>query len=149
METGAEPVECRTVAFGSDVYREAVRLREAVLRRPLGLQWAPRDFDAEESSLHLGAFLGGRLVGTLVLRPREAGTLQMRQVAVAPEWRSRGIGSALVRFAECVASEHGYTSIMAHARVTALAFYRRLGYREVGEPFTEIGIPHREVVKVL
>ena len=36
-----------------------------------------------------------------------------------------------------------------HARETAVAFYLRLGYRVVGEPFVEVTIPHRTMEKLL
>ncbi len=140
---------CREYPFGSGDYRAAVALRFAVLRAPLGLGWGAHDFDAEEESFHLGAFRGDVLVGTLILRPREGGVLQMRQVAVAPEEQGCGVGTALVRFAEEFAAAHGYATLTAHARMTALAFYRKLGYRVEGEPFVEIGIPHVGVAKDL
>ncbi len=143
------PVQCREFPFDSERYREAVNLREAVLRKPFGLQWSARDFEGEAQSFHLGAFLGDRLVGTLILRPREDGTVQMRQVAVAPEVQSRGVGSALVRYAERFAAAHGFTTMMAHARMSAVDFYQKLHYRITGERFIEIGIPHVCVEKEL
>jgi len=144
-----KPVICREYAFDSDLYHEAVRLRAAVLRAPLGLTWTARDFEAEEASFHLGAFRGERLIGTLILRPREDGTLQMRQVAVAPEEQSRGVGTALVCFAEEFAVAHGYSTITAHARESAVEFYRKLRYLVIGEPFIEVGIPHMRIMTTL
>ena len=144
-----EPVHCRAFPYASDRYREALRLREAVLRQPLGLQWSARDFEGEEQSFHLGAFSGDRLVGTFILRSREDGVVQMRQVAVAPHAQARGVGSVLVRYAEQFAAEHGYTTMMAHARESAIAFSRRLHYQVSGDRFLEIGIPHFCVVKEL
>jgi GNAT superfamily N-acetyltransferase len=102
------PVACRAYAFDSATYRAAVALREAVLRAPLGLAWRPEDFAAEDNSFHLGAFLGDRLVGTLILRPRDPGVLQMRQVAVAPDAQGAGVGAALVAFAEAFAAARLY-----------------------------------------
>jgi GNAT superfamily N-acetyltransferase len=144
-----EPIVCREYPFDSADYQEAVRLREAVLRAPLGLAWTARDFEAEERSYHLGAFQGARLVSTLILRPRENGEVQMRQVAVAADVQARGIGTALVRYAEQFAADRGFRTITAHARQAALDFYHRLGYSVSGEPFIEVGIPHRDVRTVL
>jgi predicted GNAT family N-acyltransferase len=36
-----------------------------------------------------------------------------------------------------------------HARQTAVAFYERLRYAVDGEPFMEIGLPHRTMTKEL
>ena len=142
-------LECRGFAFGSETYRESVRLREEVLRRPLGLTWEAGAFEGEAESFHLGCFAGDQLVGTLILRPLDAATVKMRQVAVSPAWQGRGVGKLLVRFAERFAGERGYTGMTAHARETALGFYRKLGYRVEGDVFLEIGIPHRLIHKAL
>jgi ribosomal protein S18 acetylase RimI-like enzyme len=142
-------LRCSEFAFGSETYRESVRLREAVLRRPLGLSWEPGAFDGEDTSFHLGCFDGNELAGTLILRPLDAATVKMRQVAVSPAWQSRGAGTMLVRFAERFAAARGYSAVEAHARTTALAFYHKLGYRAVGDGFLEVGIPHVSIQKTL
>ncbi|MCX6907481.1 MAG: GNAT family N-acetyltransferase [Verrucomicrobia bacterium] len=142
-------LRCGEFAFGSGTYRESVRLREEVLRRPLGLSWEPDAFDGEDTSFHLGCFAGDELAGTLVLRPLNAATLKMRQVAVSPAWQSRGAGTMLVRFAEHFAAARGYSSIVAHARATALGFYHKHGYRADGDNFLEVSIPHVGIQKTL
>jgi len=137
------------VAHGTTAYLDTVELRNAVLRRPLGLELTPGEMARETDSLHLACYVGEQLAGCLVLRPVSATVVQMRQVAVAPERQRQGIGTALVAFAEAVAREHGYTEMMLHARASAVPFYLRLGYVERGEPFVEVTIPHREMAKVL
>jgi ribosomal protein S18 acetylase RimI-like enzyme len=145
----APELACREYAFGSADYRAAVYLREAVLRQPLGLTLTPADFAGEDTSFHLGCFAEGKLVGTLILFPLDARVLKMRQVAVAPQWQGRGVGTKLVAFAESFAAARGFTTIIAHARGTARSFYRKLGYREEGELFPEQGIPHIAIRKNL
>jgi acetolactate synthase-1/3 small subunit len=76
-------------------------------------------------------------------------TVKMRQVAVATERQSQGIGSVLVRYGEQFAVAHGYTTVVAHARESALSFYRKHGYRVEGELFLEVTIPHRAIRKTL
>ena len=73
----------------------------------------------------------------------------MRQVAVEPDLQGQGIGAEMVRLSEQVGSEKGFTEMILHARDTAVAFYLRLGYEIVGEPFEEVTIPHREMRKPL
>lgn len=141
--------ECGEFAFGSEAYRESVRLREAVLRRPLGLAWEAGAFDGEEASFHLGCFADGALVATLNLQPLDATTVKMRQVAVSPAWQSRGVGTMLIRYAERVATSRGFSVIVAHAREAALAFYRKLGYRAVSGVSLHLTIPHVHVRKEL
>jgi predicted GNAT family N-acyltransferase len=54
-----------------------------------------------------------------------------------------------VEASERVAIERGALRMTLHARQTAVPFYERLGYRVVGEPFIEVGIPHRAMEKSL
>jgi len=49
---------------------------------------------------------------------------------------------ALVR----AARERGLQQVVLHAQVHAEAFYRRAGFEPRGEPFTEAGVEHREMV---
>lgn len=139
----------RRIETGSTEYAAARRLREAVLRAPLGLAWTEADLADETISHHFAALDGEEVVATLMLKPREAGVLQMRQVAVDPPQQGRGIGAQLVTFAEAFARDRGARMLMAHARGTALPFYRALGYDEEGEDFIENTIPHRLVTKQL
>ena len=74
------------------------------------------------------------IVGVLVLRPRPS-SLLLENIAVAPTEQHRGIGRALMAFAEQRARELGLTKITLYtnARMTEnLSFYSRLGYVEVG-----------------
>ena len=137
------------IAFGSAAYRASVNLREAVLRKPLGLAWEAGAFEGEDRSFHLGCREQGRLVASLILKPLDPATLKMRQVAVANDRQSRGIGARLVTYAEAFAAARGFREIVANARVSALNFYERLGYCVEGETFTEVGIPHRFIRKTL
>jgi len=139
----------REILIGTAEYQAALRLREAVLRRPLGLPFSEEDLADESRCLHLGGFDEGRLVAILLLKPMPQQTMKMRQVAVHPDLQGRGIGAALVAFAEASATARGYKTMIAHARATAVEFYRGIGYSTSGEPFIETTIPHLLVSKEL
>lgn len=73
------------------------------------------------------------VVGVLVLQ-REQGSLLLENVAVAPAAQGRGLGRALIAFAEQRAHELGLAEITLYtnARMTEnLAFYTALGYTEI------------------
>lgn len=145
----AAKVTIRRVAHGSTGWRATVALRDAVLRRPLGLRFAPEQLAAESDSVHLAAFLAGRLAGCLVLTPLDRRRVRMRQVAVRPDLQGRGVGTRLVRRSEAVAVRLGFRAMVLHARESAVPFYRRLGYRVAGREFVEVGLPHRTMWKSL
>lgn len=139
----------REFNLGTKEYEQALQLREAVLRIPLGLTLTEAELADEPNCRHLGGFDGERLVAVLLLRPLDEQTVKMRQVAVHPEFQNLGMGSRLVAFAEKFAKERGFTKMVAHARGTAVEFYRKAGYTTVGEDFIEQTIPHRLVTKSL
>ncbi len=139
----------REFQTGTSEYADALQLRAAVLRAPLGLRLTDADLADEAACCHIGGFDGGRLIAVLLLRPLDARTVKMRQVAVHPDFQKSGTGSRLMAFAEGVAKAHGFTTMIAHARATALGFYQKVGYEVVGEEFIETTIPHRLVTKTL
>ena len=127
--------------FATPAYDEAVRLRDAVLRRPLGLSIADDDLTQEFKQVHLGVWQQGRLVATASLVPNGT-SLKMRQVAVAEEARGQGVGKALTKACEAYAQRTGVARLYCHARLTAKPFYIQCGWQPVGEQFEEVGIPH-------
>ncbi len=137
-----EPVQFREIAHNSSEYRQAVALRDKLLRKPLGLRFTDEELVLESGDFHLGVFKGKRLLGCLVLSPDTKGSIRMRQVAIDESWQGRGLGRQLVLFAETFAREKSFSRIYCHARHYVIEFYRKLDYRETGEPFMEVGIPH-------
>lgn len=142
-------MHCLVVAFDSTHYRESLALRERLLRAPLGLQLTAADLFDEARQIHLGAFEAHTLIGCLLLKPEHNTQIRFRQMAVDTAQQKRGVGSALLRFAETTAAAQGYTQVILHARETARAFYQRNGYQCVGERFEEIGLAHIKMCKPL
>lgn len=138
------------IDFGTPEYDETVRLRDQVLRKPLGLEFTAEQLAEEYDSRHLtAADADGNLLACLVLVPLEDGEIKMRQVAVRPDVQGRGVGTALVKYSEQSAFDEGYRKMVLHARETAVPFYRKLGYSIEGGRFTEVGIPHVKMQKKL
>ena len=137
------------IEYGSPEYEAEVKLREEVLRKPLGLSFTVQTLEADRDDVHLGAFEAGVLVGCLILKELPEKTLKMRQVAVSPLVQGRGVGKKLVLASEQYAKKNGYLAITLAARETAIPFYQTLGYEIFGEPFTEVSLPHRMMRKQL
>lgn len=144
-------IEVKTVPHGSDEYTQTTRLRDDVLRRPLGLALTPEELAKETGEYHVAAFdsESGELVGCLVLVPVSSEVLKMRQVAVAPGWQGQGIGHRLVAFSERLARKWGFGQMTLHARTTAVPFYLQQGYAVVGDEFEEVTIPHVTMIKMM
>ena len=132
---------------GTAEYQDALRLREQVLRKPLGLSLTDAELARDAGCFHLRGFEDDWLVAVLLLQPLDASTVQMRQVAVRATLQRTGCGSQLIAYAEGFARQQGYGTMVAHARATALGFYLRLGYTAVGDEFIETTVPHQGAVE--
>lgn len=77
--------------------------------------------------------------------------VQLRGMAVLDLMQRSGVGRALVAAGVEHARAQGASHVWAKARDSAIDFYRRCGFRVVGEEFTEpaSGLPHHLVVLTL
>jgi ribosomal protein S18 acetylase RimI-like enzyme len=73
----------------------------------------------------------------------------MRFVTVASDYRKKGIGKGMTIEFEAETLRRGFSRIYMHARVDALGFYEKMGYKAFGEEFDEATIVHRHVQKFL
>ena len=139
----------RIIGFQSEDYDAEMALRYEILRKPLGLEFRHEDLQHESISTHIGCFHDGKLVGCLLMTPKDERIFQMRQVAVAQRFQRQGIGEQLVEFAEQWARQEKANKIILNAREAAIPFYLKLNYQTVGTPFTEVRIPHSRMEKKL
>jgi predicted GNAT family N-acyltransferase len=135
--------------LGSDLYRQALALREAILRRPLGLSITAEELADDETRQHFCALLFGRVVGSVSLKPLGEALLQLKQMAVAQERQRTGVGRHLLAHAEVWAQTSGFQLMVLNARLGAEGFYAAYGYRAEGEVFEENTVPHVKMSKRL
>jgi len=128
--------------FDSPKYRKSLVLRDEILRKPLGMSIKDDDLSDEDSQIHIAYLIADEVAGILLLKRISKNEVKMRQVAVKEAWQRRGIGAALVEFAEETARYSGYNKISLHARKTAVPFYEKLSYVRKSDEFLEVGIPH-------
>lgn len=80
----------------------------------------------------IGAFEAGKLVGVIGLRPvhtlARGAFLHVDDLVVDAACRGRGIGRALMAYAQDVATARGMGSVFLDARDTAVPFYEQLGF---------------------
>src|SRR5262249_7218883 len=133
--TKADDIALAEAPYGSELYAQSLRLREAALRKPIGLSLSAEELADDVSRRHFCAVANGTVVGSVSFKLLGPHTLQLKQMAVAEERRGDGIGSRLLAFAEAWARRHGYGMIILNARLGAEEFYKRHGYAAEGEPF--------------
>ncbi|TCZ75038.1 GNAT family N-acetyltransferase [Flaviaesturariibacter aridisoli] len=139
----------KIIDHGSPEYHQMVQLREVILRQPLGLQFAPDELESEKDNILMAAYEDDHILGCCMLVEEAPDTVRLRQMAVLDDLQGKGIGKALMNFAENIARDRGYKKITMHARKNAQGFYEKMGYRKRGEEFQEITIPHYVMEKQL
>jgi predicted GNAT family N-acyltransferase len=139
----------KIIDHGSPEYQQMVQLRNDILRKPLGLTFDPDELEKEKEDILIGAFEEDKMLGCCMLINTEPGTVRLRQMAVLNNLQGKGVGKALMQFAENIARDRGYRKITMHARKTATGFYEKLGYTTNGEEFLEVTLPHVVMEKQL
>ena len=135
------------VEHNSNDYQRSVELRDMVLRKPLNMVFSQKQLDTEKDEFHLIGIHQDQVIGCLVLKPDVDQHIQMRQVAVHPDFQKSGIGSALVYHSEIKAKALNMKRIFLHARDVSVPFYKNLNYQIEGDSFMEVGIVHFNMIK--
>ena len=142
-------MSCYTIEYGSKAYRQTVDLRYELLRKPLGLSFSEGDLAIDQNDILCVCDEDGIIVGTCVLSKIDSNTMRLRQMAVDYHFQGSGVGRRLIVFAEKKALELGYSKVVIHARKVVSDFYLKLGYKQIGDEFTEIGIAHYSMEKII
>ena len=139
----------KIIDHGTAEYTQMIKLRDDILRKPLGLTFTKEELEEEKNNLHIVAYEDERMLGCCMLVEEDPETVRLRQMAVINDLQGKGIGRALMQFAENLARDRGYKRITMHARKNATGFYEKMGYRKTGKEFQEITIPHYVMEKEL
>jgi len=139
----------KQIDHGTREYQQMIKLRDDMLRKPLGLSFAPEELEQEKENMLIGAFEDDEMLGCCMLVEEKPGTVRLRQMAVLNDLQGKGIGRALMGFAENLARDRGYKIMSMHARKNAVGFYEKMGYKITSPEFIEVTIPHYVMEKQL
>jgi predicted GNAT family N-acyltransferase len=138
----------KEITHRSADWTDAVRLREKILREPLGSSFTDQELEAEKYHFQIAGFLDDAIIATAVLVP-EGDEMKMQRVVVTENLRSLNIGSEMMTFCEKFALDKNFKVMYCHARDAAVHFYIKNGYTGIGDYFDEDGIPHLKMRKKL
>jgi len=139
----------KIIDYGTHEYRQMVKLRDDLLRKPLGLTFTKEELEAEKENMLIAAFEDDDILGCCMLVEKDRDTARLRQMAVLNNLQGKGVGSAILQFAENLARDRGYKKIMMHARKNTAEFFEKCGYKVSGAEFIELTIPHYQMIKEL
>lgn len=132
----------KQIDHGTKEYRQMISLRMEILRKPLHLTFQTEELDREKDDILIGAFDEVKILGCCLLTKVDNECIRLRQMAVQNNFQRKGIGVAIMNFAENIARDMGYRKIIMHARKSAIGFYEKLDYKVTGKEFEEISLPH-------
>ena len=135
------------VSYGTTHYKKVVRLREQVLRTPLGLKFSDKDLETDKNEIIFALIIDENPIACLQARKLNSQTIKLRQMAVHPDFQGLGLGKYLLCQTEKVLKTKNIQNIELNARKTALKFYQKSGYKACDGEFIEVGIPHYKMTK--
>ena len=125
---------------------EAFSVRHPVLRPGKPIESCHFEGDDLATTKHFGYFGNKHLIGIISVFKKdnaffEQNQFQIRGMAVLISHQKKGIGAALVRFAEQYIQSQKRSLIWLNARIIAVGFYEKSGYQIIGNSFEipEIG----------
>ena len=134
------------VASWLEYRRELESLRRRIFIEeqhvPEALEWDGLDDTAQH-------FLARDANGAAIGCARLLAHGKVGRMAVLPEWRRFGVGSALLHAALAACRLCGERAATLSAQVTAIPFYEKAGFRAYGDIYLDAGIPHRNMILTL
>jgi predicted GNAT family N-acyltransferase len=108
------------------------------------------EFDGlDATAIHLLAYLDNEAVGTTRIREIDRRTVKIERLAILIEARGQGIAKKLMKTAIEIAIDKNYQIIIVHAQEYIKNLYARLGFEQIGNTFTEAGIAHVKMIKII
>lgn len=121
--------------FDGKLPDEAKLIREKVFIEEQGFN---EEFDTTDNiSVHIVAFDGDKPAGTCryYMQNKDGDTVYyIGRLAVMKDYRGKGLGAELVRFAEESIKARNGKSVRLHSQYRAKEFYEKQGYTDFGEP---------------
>jgi YbgC/YbaW family acyl-CoA thioester hydrolase len=146
--TAGEPAVTVEVGGWATLGVDAQAIRTAVFvdeqKVPLALERDAADLLAVHALARnrLGLAVG---TGRLLAADDAGHPARIGRMAVSRSARGAQVGRALLEALMAAAGARGDAEVMLHAQASAIGFYRRAGFHEVGERFEEAGIVHVEM----
>lgn len=135
--------------YGTEIYRESLKLRHEVLREPLGLVYTEKELDNDRHINYLIYIDNSEMLGVVGIQDKGNGVAQLKQMGISDKLKGQGIGRLMVKRLEEYAKEKGFVEVMLEARLYAKGFYDKLGYEAYGDVYVNIGIDHIKMKKII
>ena len=137
----------KKVDLDSDLYRDAVSIREQVFVNAQGIP-IEKEMKGEDGPCYYVGYIDGHPVATARV-VKKAGEWLIQRVAVVSEERNKHYGTEMMAQIEQDALAQRAERLILHAQDDAQSFYTQLGYQVEGDQFKEADLPHHVMIKDL
>lgn len=122
-------IKIERILLSSNEYNESLKLREQILRIPLGLTISAKQIKNEKTSnhYHFIAKQDNHVVAALTMKVN-ANSIQTCQIATDKNYREKGFGKKILNFGEKYLSSFYKKEFVVFSRLSALKFYIKCDY---------------------
>ena len=120
---------------------DLVRLRTQVFVEEQKVSASLEADGRDPDCLHVKALIDGVIIGTGRLLPDG----YIGRMCVLEKFRSRGIGSLMLKNLVQQATDSGHKLVTLNSQSSAIPFYRKFGFIIKSDEFIEAGIPHQRM----
>ncbi len=139
------------------VFDDAKTVRKRVFMEEQGFKNEFDDVDTAPQTIHLTAYIDNQLAGCARFFPSDLepntetapNKWVFGRLAVLPEMRKGGIGSAILSECEHIAAKNGAREMHLHAQCNAAKFYENAGYESYGSIEFDEHVEHQWMSKEL
>lgn len=140
--------------FEQGNFADARTVRTRVFMEEQGFQDEFDDVDEDARTIHVTLYVDDRLVGCARAfpdpdHPEDPGRWVFGRLAVLPEAREGGYGSALLAESERLVRKAGAAELHLHAQCRVTSFYERVGYEAYGPVELDEHVEHVWMRKAL
>ena len=129
--------------------RDAQEVRKKVFQEEQGIDTV-LDFDGKDNEAdHVIVYKNNEPIGAARVRLLDENKelAKIERVSVLKEHRKSGTGSQIMEYIHTFLEKRGIKESKLESQEYAKDFYKKLGYKQKGESFEEVGIPHVEMRK--
>lgn len=139
-----QETEVKLIEYSSQEFQQACQLRYELFFAEHKLSWNVVQNKRQAEYFHSAIVIGDAVVAYGQLVPHKNHIYQICQMVVKPKYQSQNLGSKILVALIDIARKEGAIALTLNARLTAVGFYQKLGFRSFGKPFPSVitGVKH-------
>ena len=146
-----EQIVVKLIEYDSPEFLQACQLRYELFFAEHNLPFSTVFCDRQKYSFHAAIQDSNLVVAYGELVPQDNLVYRVCQMVVHPDYQKQNLGRKILSTLIAIAKKEGATSLTLDARLTAIGFYQKLGFKTCGAEFpsTTTGVMHMTMNKEL